>query len=340
MYPRYAPYDAFMRLRQIDHSTHAVTKYASLHDFTKSSEIPAGLLSITVNDLPIDMLNVVKESDTTVIFLHGAIESHYKIPYLTGQGISADLNVNRIFVSDPALALSDKLLLSWFAGSYKQPEGQQDIARIVGKILDSTGSKRAIFFGGSGGGFAALNLATYFDNALAMAYNPQTNITQYNAKAIHDFTRHAHGIHPREYDPLKFLPNSVITDICPVYAERQTTTVAYLQNLNDHTHVNRQLRPFLDALHPENDVHLLAAPWGAGHTAPPKDLLRQTLKTLCDGRGWAASLANSGFEKLTAQSAARYAAEGVPGTYVHPDPSVRSFFPKYDEGNRRVQALA
>lgn len=320
-----------MRQRQINSSTHAVTRYASLSQFTNSSEIPAGLLSIKVNDLPIDMLHVAKGSDTTLVFLHGAIEPHFKIPVLTGQGISNGLTANRIFISDPALALSEKLLLSWFAGNHSHPDGQLVIVQLVRKILESAGAKRVIFFGGSGGGFASLYFASFFDKSLAVAYNPQTDISKYNAKAIHEFTRYAHNIHVREYDPVSFLPETTVTDVCRVYAEEQSATVAYFQNLNDHTHVNRQLRPFLDQLHPANNVHLLAQPWGAGHTAPPKELLRKVLKDLSESPDWGVTLNDNGFQKVDHAMASDYAQNGVPGTFVSPDIHARSRFPKYDK---------
>lgn len=319
-----------MRERHIDSSAHVIKRYPGLNEFLEASKLPAGLHSVMVNELPVDFLNIPTGSDTTIVFLHGAIEPHFKIPVLTGQGISSGLTANRVFISDPALALSDNLLLSWFAGNKSHTNGQELLVQILLKVLQSNGSKRVIFFGGSGGGFAALYLASRFENSLAMAYNPQTNIAEYNSRAIHEFTQYAHGIHRREYDPLSFLPDSVKTEVCSIYSKPQPATVAYFQNLNDHTHVNRQLRPFLDQLHPENPVYLLAQAWGAGHTAPPKEQLRKALLDVSESSNWDEALKLNQFELIDTPTASRYATLGVPGTFVSPDIQARSRFKKYD----------
>src|SRR5699024_5115261 len=101
-----------------------------------------------------------------------------------------------------------------------------------------------IFFGGSGGGFAALYFASFFAGSLALVFNPQTDIAQYSAKAVRDFALKAFDLSAEEQDPLHGLPASVVTDLCTHYRESRPNYIAYMQNMADAEHVEKHLRPF------------------------------------------------------------------------------------------------
>lgn len=289
-----------------------VRKFNSVDNFLKADSVQPGILSINSAGLPIDVMNSPKDADTMVVFFHGAIESHYKVPVLTGQGISTGLNASRVFISDPALYLSDKLMLAWYAGNSAQPTLQTDLIRIIEKLAEANSAKRIIFFGGSGGGFASLFFASHFDNSIAVVFNPQTSISKYQSRAIHAFTHHGFGIDSAEYDPLSLLPGNVVTDLCDVYSDRRPAIVAYIQNLNDHAHVERHLRPFFKNVHPENSLHLLADAWGEGHSAPPKDVLSPILTDLVE-LPWDRALDKNGFQTIDANRSQKIAANGLGG---------------------------
>src|SRR5699024_639434 len=139
--------------------------------------------------------------------------------------------------------LDDDLMLSWYAGNHRQPDLQQILVSIFEKIHVSLGSERAVFFGGSGGGVAALFFASHFQNSLALVFNPQTNIAKYSKRAVRDFATKAFQIEPIGDDLLRQLPSDVVVDLCEAYRPPIDTKIAYLQNANDKEHLQSHLLP-------------------------------------------------------------------------------------------------
>ncbi|AOZ71950.1 hypothetical protein BK816_00460 [Boudabousia tangfeifanii] len=244
-----------------------------------SDHIDAGITSINERGIPIDFLCVPGKSDTTLVFLHGAITDKISLPYLNGLGVSKGVEANRIFISDPSLYLTDKLYLSWYLGNSKQ-NNQDNIKQVLQHIFRMVPTKRAIFFGGSGGGFASLYFASQFRDSVSIVYNPQTIIRNYISYSIHAFTEHCYGIDYREYDPLSKLPSDLVIDLTSLYTTPLKTTVCYLQNLNDPFHIERHLKPFADRINKNIDFYTLLESWQDGHTPPPKDKINAILKSV------------------------------------------------------------
>lgn len=278
-----------MRLQKIDRTANVVSQYPDVEAFLAAESIPIGILSINEQGIPIDILNSDIGADTTIIFFHGAIEPKHTLPVLSGQGISGGLTANRIFISDPSLYLTDQLSLSWYAGNKKQPL-QQLLNRILGRIIDEHGASKVIFFGGSGGGFASLYFSSLVPGSLAVAFNPQTNITRYLNRSVRAFAVHAYGIAEDEYDPISQIPNAPVLDLCAEYKQPVDNTVLYIQNANDVYHIERHMEPFLVSNHPSNRFHLLMDAWTPGHTPPPKFILATLLARMTSAEPWELSI--------------------------------------------------
>lgn len=276
------------RERVINRDLHQVSTFSSVTNFLDAKTVSAGISTIHSGGLPIDILVSPAKSNTTIFFFHGAIEPHFTLPVLSGLGISGGLEANRVFVSDPSLTLDEDLMLAWYAGNYKQPDLQQSLVSVFRKILETLRSDRAVFFGGSGGGFASLYFASRFDNSLAVVFNPQTIIANYAERPVRDFTEKAfHLPHGLEL-PLNSLPSHIITNICDIYKKPIYTTIIYMQNSNDSLHLQLHLAPFLEALHPENKLLLMNEPWREGHSPPPKKVLTRVLNLVASPDEWTA----------------------------------------------------
>lgn len=281
----------------IDRNIHQVSEFSTVSNFLETSAVRPGISTIYSGGLPIDLLVSPANSDTTIFFLHGAIERDFTLPVLSGLGISGGIEANRVFVSDPSLLLDEQLRLSWYAGNYRQPDLQQVLLRIFKKIAESLESDRLVFFGGSGGGFASLYFASYFQNSLALVFNPQTNIEKYSERAVKDFATKAFQLETPDGNLLERLPTSVVVDLCKVYEAPKNTKIAYLQNANDKDHLRSHLSPFTEAIHPETEFLLLKEPWQDGHSPPPKELLSSLLNLAATSTSWVQDLTKAGFIK-------------------------------------------
>ena len=250
--------------------------YISLDSFMRSSEPVPGAISIAHNGVPIDMSLKVEQSTPLLVVLSGAAPVLVRIPFLSGQSVSKHLNCSKLSISDPSLYLSEKLNLSWYAGNIHQPHLLSDIAGIIKKTAQSLDASRIILLGGSGGGFAAINLASRLPHATAIAMNPQTDILRYHPAHVSNYVEEAwfgnrqlflrHGVH----NLAAALHNSVTKP-----------NVLYLQNENDDFHVKNHLEKFMNELS-NFRFELLLEPWEDGHTPPPKELIADTVKRVVE----------------------------------------------------------
>ncbi|MFJ5954543.1 hypothetical protein ACIQC5_01140 [Paenarthrobacter sp. NPDC092416] len=201
-------------------------------------------------------------------------------------GVSSDAQVNRIFISDPSLVLTDRLNLGWFVGNSRM-NFQEHLRDINGHITESWGQQRLVFFGASGDGFASLYFSAHFPGSLAIVSNPQTNVAKYELPAVERFAEVCYGV--RGDDPLSQLPEDVTTDLLELYRELRGNVVAYMQNSTDFAHVEDHMNPLLAAAHPDNEIHLLLGERGDGHVAPPKPIHVEAL-TAAASQDWRAPL--------------------------------------------------
>lgn len=266
-----------VRQQVIDATANQVTWYSGIDSFVDADKVPQGVISISESGLPIDLLNSDIGSDTTMVVFHGAVESSGQLPVLSGQGLSTGVGVNRIFISDPSLYISDRLQLGWFAGNKAQPGLQSNLEKIIRRIVGAHGSRRVMFVGGSGGGFASLYFASQFEDSTAVVFNPQTNIARYQQSSVLAYARFAYDSQEDLQESLSQLTSRPVTDLCERYSQPVGGSVVYLQNSNDTFHVENHMRPFLESLHPDNTVFLVEESWGLGHAPPPKALLSEVL---------------------------------------------------------------
>lgn len=275
-----------VREQVIDTAANMVTRYSGVTSFLDAPTIPQGIVSISESGIPIDLLNSNVGSDTTIVLFHGAIEPERSLPVLTSQGVSTAVGANRVFISDPSLYLSQELRLGWYAGSSAQPNLQDQVYRIIERIIASHGARRVVFFGGSGGGFASLYFAARFPNSAAVVFNPQTNIAKHNGISVQKYANIAYGVPIGSSSPVSEITPPPVTNVCELYSDLTNGFVIYIQNLNDEFHVNNHMRPFLDAVHHETPVFTIQDSWEEGHAPPPGRLLTEVLAGVCAVQRW------------------------------------------------------
>ncbi len=274
-----------------------VTNYKGVDAFLRASAIPQGYQIIVENGLPIDVNVQFRGFDTTVVFFQGAIDPKWTLPAFAGMGVSSEIAVNRIFISDPSLVLTDRLNLGWFVGNSRM-NIQKNLLEIISHISETWGNQRLVFYGASGGGFASLFFSAHFPGSLAIVSNPQTNVAKYELAAVERFAEVCYGV--RGEDPMSKLPEDVTTDLLTLYREPRGNVVAYMQNSTDTAHVEDHMKPLLAQSHPNNEMYLLLGHWGDGHVAPPKPIHVDAL-TVAASDDWPGGLVAMGFERAQLQ---------------------------------------
>lgn len=125
---------------------------------------------------------------------------------------------------------------------------QKALPGLIGKIKEEHGFEKVIMLGGSSGGFAALYYSFFLEDSVAVALNPQTDIT-YNLRGLQ-----ALGI------TLGDISDKCI-DLKVLYRDGFTNKVIYVVNNMSLSDMQRHTLPFISVIHNEN-VILKADFWG------------------------------------------------------------------------------
>ena len=265
------------RLRRLDASAYPITSFPDMTAFMEADSLPMGCLTFDVNGLPIDILNAPAPGAASTIFVfHPAItDAVDSLPFFSGQTITKGAPANRVWIQDPTLYLDERLNLSWFAGNHKM-DVQGVLTDVIRKLLATHGSKHAIFFGASGGGFAAMYYSRQFPESLAVAINPQTNIRLYGEESVREYLEYGLGAEPGT-EPIKVMDYPIASDLTREYRKGFPNTVAYVQNAGDRSHIGRHLKGFVREVEGNSRLLLHLGDWGAGHVPPDKDFLQSLI---------------------------------------------------------------
>ena len=242
------------------------------------SKLPSGISKIRYGAGHLYIAFVDKGAEQTVVSFHAAVGTDgVTKPVFTGVNMLDQLDVNGIFVSDPILDFG--LNLGWFAGDLNRSLQIDLTALLERHFAHRDGEVAKLFFGASGGGFAALFFGAQFPSSLVMCVNPQTNINRYWPPAVESYRDAAWNGKPLESMPVEF-------DLTKTYSKEIDTTVLYLQNLGDTSHVKHHLVPFLnEAALPNRQFGLVLGEWGAGHRAPSRAILDHFLSGAVGSKG-------------------------------------------------------
>ncbi len=219
-------------------------------------------------------------SDTLLVISHGALpRNKYKVPRFEFLSTLENRQENLLFLADGALEESADLELSWFTGNAKDDLTQR-FSSIVQLVSNQLGVKKIVFIGGSGGGFASVNLAAAVPGSRALVFNPQTAIRRYWAKSVSAYQK---SLFPEMASPLELDELGKRTSLVTrVAAERPGTyQVIYVQNNDDVFHVENHLKPFakelgmqpVTSISADGNVHLIVEPFASGHNMPYRSVL-------------------------------------------------------------------
>lgn len=202
-----------------------------------------------------------------VISFHGSIDRTKRdipafLPFQPGlAGIA-----HQLAVSDPTMLSRDKFSLSWYAGHDELP-CQSMLHKLITGIKNLFAIERTVYFGSSGGGFAALFYSWSDSGSIALVRSPQTNIVKYRSGHI---SRYRKACWP-DLDDNERLSEKIVTDVSALYRDTMKNTVIYLQSTADPFHLSNHMIPFLQGIQAtvsegSNRLILNCDFWGAfGH---------------------------------------------------------------------------
>lgn len=256
------------------------TSFESLAAFMERGEPVEGNIEIMHNGRPIHINWREKGKATTLVMFTASVrDTVLTVPVFSGRRVAANLNANVLMISDPTLQASSALTLGYYAGSTVHPELQCDLTSIISSLSEG---HRVIFFGGSGGGFPALEQGSRFPGSTVFLLNPLTHVNLIKRGTHREYFWYAWNRQPPEVPSDVPFVNSTID----TYSRPVDTQVICLQNARDDFHIEHYWQPFVAALHPENRVLTLSPALGEGHTGPNKESMTRLFECVVENDDW------------------------------------------------------
>lgn len=196
-------------------------------------------------------LYIHPKPDTGKLYIHNpgfANRSDYPYPYYQRIKWLDVINATGISLCDPTIQLSETLGSGWMQGiegCYYLPY----IADAIDKIRETINIPRSntLLFGASAGGFMAMMLAAHLKGTCAVVDNPQSDVVKFDAPGVRRMLEFSYeGRSPSEVESL-FAERVNVTSL--FRNVRYVPRLIYVQNTEDHDHMEHQLRPFLHELH-------------------------------------------------------------------------------------------
>ncbi|SNC63734.1 hypothetical protein SAMN05445756_0968 [Kytococcus aerolatus] len=248
------------------------------------------------NGVPMETLfiNRGEESRTLLVGLHGSTDRNkYTLPRFEWLRTVAERSPHSaLFISDPTLASAPTLRLAWYTG-WRDLDLTPFLAEQVRRAAAACGADEIVLLGSSGGGFAAMQVATLLPDSLAVAFNPQASIARYTPQAQVSYLKHvmphlAEELRPAidAGDDWSAQALGTRASLIERYTTEQPNFAVYVQNLNDDTHIERHYGAFRDAVgHGPNRgrLDLVEYEGQAGHGPPGAGRLLQAIE---DGLVW------------------------------------------------------
>lgn len=277
-------------------------KRIDLQKFKKELNIENGIYQFTLENSTIDILfdgldRFDSEKGILVCF-SGAItnrENKYA-PFFSGLNIARKLDMPIISVADPSIAMSNQLALAWYAGN----QNTGNLPDFIADILDIASIKlntKLTFFGGSGGGFAALAVAERSSRPTnVVVWNPQTSISEYLKVSVVSYLDICFSENSVNSDIYSMLDSTGINhDLLVNYKEtKKDFNILYLQNLGDELHLKSHAKPFMQMLNviqsDENcyfsnqGITFWLKHWGDGHIVPSEDIITKSLLGMANNK--------------------------------------------------------
>lgn len=278
----------------------------SIDSYIKDS-LENGIHSLHLTDLPLDILmknsEEIKNNEYIVVSFSGDVSrGSKKAPFFSFSGIISQLNKPLISFSDPSLSMDQRLSLTWYAGNDFYPDLPDLLANICDKLVEHTG-KKLLIVGGSGGGFASLNIQSRMKNSdktVVFAWNPQTNILEFSRNPVAKYISyafaesHVNFVKDTNDEALKEFVSSKIE---PILKFNGKNKVFIMMDGYDAPHLRKHLKPYInqsssnlivnDNIIQVDNLTICVGDWGEGrigHQPLPRDQVAPILNEIMSNK--------------------------------------------------------
>jgi len=224
------------------------------------------VLLVDLGPLVLPMRVVLRRSAALVVAFHGALHrGSARLPRFERARTHDGLPVSSLTIADPTLDLADDLTLGWYLGT-RGVDLHRVVAGAVRAVARAAGADRIVLTGSSGGGFAALQVASWLPGARCVVFNPQTDVSRYYPRLRERALDAVFGTDGTDRDvPDVRMRTSVIERWA---VERPAIEVTYVQNLGDEHHDRHHLVPLLESGERVGggvELDVRRVEWGPGH---------------------------------------------------------------------------
>lgn len=183
-------------------------------------------------------------TDTLIVRFHGAVQrAHRALPAFQPNLPQLSHHGHQLTVCDPTMMTRDGFSLGWYAG-HDGLDVQAVLRRFLARVAEVLETRRHVYLGSSGGGFAALHYSYHHAGSVALVLGPQTSIAAHTPATVANYMTNCWS-----GQTLDDISKTVNTDMCALYRGGHDNTVIYIQSTGDFLHNARHLAPFMEAIH-------------------------------------------------------------------------------------------
>lgn len=284
-----------MRRRDISRWSPGI-QYSSVAEFCQELACD-GLHTIQLGGTPLDLYAVDRGADSTLITFQHRVSERTTYPKFVGERISAELGVNLISVSDPTVSGDGEIRLGWYLGNRDTGHLKKHLLPVLERLGDLLGGQRTIFWGNSGGGYAAIDYAQHFAGSIAFTVNPRLGFADGLSDDLVKFLRLGHQAKGRT--PFNRLRREYANNLWETVEGNADFIAAMYHNSGDTGYYDLNHKKFVDCRRSDLQLAERIDFDGEGHVPIPRSKLVEILRTLTDtSLAPAVALQKAGFSSL------------------------------------------
>lgn len=181
-----------------------------------------------------------KVAEPLYISLHGAMQVGEQSPRFERVRSLRNEGLSFCAIADPTIDLADELNLGWYVG-HNSFDLRPSIQQFIDELIAVLSPSQVIFVGGSGGGFAAMQLSALIPGSLAFVTDPQVIIPKYYAGHVARLLRHAFDDFTVDAAMGEFGERLSVVEAYRV--QRPDNFLYYCQHRGDEFHAENHLEP-------------------------------------------------------------------------------------------------